>query len=917
MKKIILSAILCLATIASFAQNGDEPDYLLAAKTPPMGWNSWDCFAAFVNEDEVLANAEYIRDHLKQYGWKYVTVDIRWYVSNETQYYNLTNPDYVIDKYGRYTPATNRFPSAADGNGFKSLADKIHAMGLKFGIHIMRGLPKVAASGKCPVYNGGGITCDQICNNDSACSWCPQNYKVITGKGGQLYYNSIFDLYAQWGVDFVKVDDISRPVHQGEISMIHNAIAQCGRPIVLSLSPGKADLNQADFLSSKANQWRMVDDLWDKWADVYAIFDVADKWQPFCKVGNWPDADMIPIGAIGYNIDRKSFRYSKLTNDEEQTLMNLWGICRSPMIYGGNLPKNTAWEDSLLTNADLIYMNQHGAGERQVSNNGKLITWTSIDPANGDRFVAMFNTGANTDNWFSTNGAAFTSQTIAYTTTGRAEDADVSLPNNLNEVALVCDDASDGNSYDHADWVNPRFVLSDGSEVDITAADTLYSNTAHAYDGYKFFRYGKNLNGEALKISGTAYAKGFSCHASSMLVVKVPQYTDGRKVVGLRAKCGIDDSGALQSGSTSSVKFYVFGFDPTARDGFDASIAKAYSGLVSRRNNIKGMNLTADISGQKQLHLVVSRFTDNFYYDRADWMNPVLVDENGNETSLLSLDAASYTSDFGSLHKNTNVEGGTLNIGGTTYAKGLGMNGQCVATYNIPTDKKYVQFKAFVGLDNSVVNDAPSAASNATVEFLVFGDDMQVSPSMKAALPLTAIGMDADRKCEITDLWSKKDMGTFANNDFSVSLNAHQSALYRITPLNRAQGSSLDISSRNVGDDVYIDVTLNGAPDSSSYVVIMCDDSILGSQSVAKTKSVYYHIKKMTGTHTFKALYSGTASEASCESKSITLTATKIASVINDKKKDSSEMYAVDGKRLTIKPVHGIYIQNGKAWMVD
>jgi alpha-galactosidase len=198
---------------------------------------------------------------------------------------------------------------------------------------------------------------------------------------------------------------------------------------------------------------------------------------------------------------------------------------------------------------------------------------------------------------------------------------------------------------------------------------------------------------------------------------------------------------------------------PTARDGFDASIAKAYSGLVSRKNNIKGMNLTADISGQKQLHLVVSRFTDNFYYDRADWMNPVLVDENGNETSLLSLDAASYTSDFGSLHKNTNVEGGTLNIGGTTYAKGLGMNGQCVATYNIPTDKKYVQFKAFVGLDNSVVNDAPSAASNATVEFLVFGDDMQVSPSMKAALPLTAIGMDADRKCEITDLWSKKGYG--------------------------------------------------------------------------------------------------------------------------------------------------------------
>lgn len=207
-------------------------------------------------------------------------------------------------------------------------------------------------------------------------------------------------------------------------------------------------------------------------------------------------------------------------------------------------------------------------------------------------------------------------------------------------------------------------------------------------------------------------------------------------------------------------------------------------------------------------------------------MNPVLVDENGNETLLLSLDATSYTSDFGTLHKNTNVEGGTLNIGGTTYAKGLGMNGQCIATYNIPTDNKYVQFKAFVGLDNSVVNDAPAATNNATVEFLVFGDDMQVSPSMKETLPLTSIGIDADRKCEIKDLWSKKNMGTFANNDFSVSLNAHQSALHRVTPLNRTLGSSLDISSRNVGNGVYIDVTVNGAPDSSSYVVIMCDDSI-------------------------------------------------------------------------------------------
>ena len=186
---------------------------------------------------------------------------------------------------------------------------------------------------------------------------------------------------------------------------------------VLSLGPGKADLNQADFLSSKANQWRMVDDLWDKWADVYAIFDVADKWQPYCKVGNWPDADMIPIGAIGYNIDRKSFRYSKLTNDEEQTLMNLWGH----LSVTDDLRRQSAQEYSVgrLAAHQCRFDLHEPAWGGNVRFQQRQTDYVDIHrPANGDRFVAMFNTGANTDNWFSTNGAAFTSQTIAYTTQG-------------------------------------------------------------------------------------------------------------------------------------------------------------------------------------------------------------------------------------------------------------------------------------------------------------------------------------------------------------------------------------------------------------------------------------------------------------------------------------------------------------------
>lgn len=178
-----------------------------------MGWNSWDCYGPTVVESEVKANADYMASRLKDFGWVYVVVDIRWFVENDKAGgYNQTNPVYVYDEYGRYTPALNRFPSASDGQGFKPLADYVHNLGLKFGIHIMRGIPKEAVRKKLPVLGADGITADMTANNDSACTWLRDNMKVDwSKKGAQAYYNSIFDLYAQWGVDFVKIDDLSRP----------------------------------------------------------------------------------------------------------------------------------------------------------------------------------------------------------------------------------------------------------------------------------------------------------------------------------------------------------------------------------------------------------------------------------------------------------------------------------------------------------------------------------------------------------------------------------------------------------------------------------------------------------------------------------------------------------------------------------
>ena len=182
-------------------------------------------------------------------GWEYIVVDIRWYVQNDKAGgYNEKDPVFSIDNYGRYIPAVNRFPSSVGGQGFKPLADYIHTKGLKFGIHLMRGIPKLAVQKKMPV-KGTNITADQIYNTELLCTWLGDNYTVnAAANGAQEYYNSLFELYAIWGVDFVKIDDLSRPYHQDEIEMIRKAIDRCGRPIVLSTSPGETPLNKADHV---------------------------------------------------------------------------------------------------------------------------------------------------------------------------------------------------------------------------------------------------------------------------------------------------------------------------------------------------------------------------------------------------------------------------------------------------------------------------------------------------------------------------------------------------------------------------------------------------------------------------------------------------------------------------------------------
>lgn len=368
-------------------------------KKPPMGWNSWDCYGAGVTEDELLGNAEFMRDRLKQYGYQYVICDIQWYepAAKGNVYNNFA--DLCMDEYSRLIPAVNRFPSSANGAGFKPIADKIHSMGLKFGIHIMRGIPRQAVHRNTRIY-GTTARARDIASQFSLCPWNTDMYGVDTEKrGAEEYYDSLFKLYASWGVDFVKVDDIANTEFspqnpysaEKEIEMIRAAIDRSGRDMVLSLSPGPAPLNKAEHLSENANMWRISGDFWDRWDKLLNMFSLCEKWYPYVKDGSFPDCDILPLGKLcidgSYMGDMG--RDSGFTKEEQKTMMTLWAVFRSPLFFGGELRLTDNYTLSLVTNPEVISVNQNSEKPLFVYNKGGIAVWqTKIENCTA---VAVFN----------------------------------------------------------------------------------------------------------------------------------------------------------------------------------------------------------------------------------------------------------------------------------------------------------------------------------------------------------------------------------------------------------------------------------------------------------------------------------------------------------------------------------------------
>jgi len=368
------------------------------AITPPMGWNSWDAWGETIDEAEFRATATWFSNNLKEFSWQYVVIDEGWFAQHPEN--PAGQQDYTLSDEGLYLPAPNRFPSSAGGKGFGPLANWVHSLGLKFGLHIIRGIPRAAVTRNLRIA-GSHFTAGEAADTSDTCRWNSDNYGVKDNQAGQAYYDAVAELYARWGVDYLKVDCISSPWKADEIHMIQRALDKTGRSIVLSLSPGPTPLADAGDAIRSAQLWRISDDVWDVWskpADAPQFpqaeknqFALLAKWETFAGPGHWPDADMLSIGDLGPAPGWGQPRHTRLTRDEVRTMMSLWSIARSPLFIGANLLKMDAFTESVLTNPEIIALDQYSEDNHPVIQKDNTVVWMASVPQHGGDYLAIFN----------------------------------------------------------------------------------------------------------------------------------------------------------------------------------------------------------------------------------------------------------------------------------------------------------------------------------------------------------------------------------------------------------------------------------------------------------------------------------------------------------------------------------------------
>jgi alpha-galactosidase len=403
---VILVFVASCFLILSSTLSAQERSKVSVAQTPPMGWNSWDSYGLRIDEQQFHENVEALAAKLKPSGYIYAVIDEGWYMVNPQDRPKPELLKYEIDANGRFIPVPERFPSALQkgkNTGFEQLGKWVHAKGLKFGIHVIRGIPRESVKRNLPI-EGTAFKAQDAADQNDPCPWDPTSWGIKNSAAGQAWYDSLLRQYASWGVDFIKVDCIAdHPYKPNEIRQIKLAIERSGRAMVLSLSPGPTQLEHHDEVAGLAQMWRISDDVWDIWDSGNANWPIgiknqfanAAKWAQYARPGNWPDADMLPVGELRPFPDvGPGPRHTRLTAVEQQTQLTLWAMARSPLIAGANLTLLDDATTRLLTNPVMIRVDQTATASRQVLQEGDLIAWTADLPGN-ERALALFNVGDN------------------------------------------------------------------------------------------------------------------------------------------------------------------------------------------------------------------------------------------------------------------------------------------------------------------------------------------------------------------------------------------------------------------------------------------------------------------------------------------------------------------------------------------
>ena len=344
---------------------------ILAAK-PPLGWNSFDSYGVYLHEEAARDNLAAFVKLLKPHGYEYFVIDAGWYGEFQlvpgTHYPRETHArELAIDGHGRLEPSQTYFP-----NGIVPLIEETHRAGLKFGIHLMRGIPRVAVEKNLPIL-GTPYHARDIADTESICVWNEQNYGVDMDKpGAQAYYDSVYQKLADWGVDLAKIDDFI-PFPK-EMMAVYAAVERTGRPTVISLSPGgSANLKDMAYYLP-AHMVRITSDIWDEQTAINRSFDAWKTWEGIGRPGFWPDLDMIPFGQLclmnrpeyqsalvdGRLSGKGTTRWSELTCEQMRTFMTQRALSASPLMVGGDLPTMDAYSLELLTNTDMLACNQNG-----------------------------------------------------------------------------------------------------------------------------------------------------------------------------------------------------------------------------------------------------------------------------------------------------------------------------------------------------------------------------------------------------------------------------------------------------------------------------------------------------------------------------------------------------------------------------